>query len=77
MDSKRNLQSVCVSCDIKYENYVLCSIKCEKESLLLCIIFRSPNSTHDNTIKLCELLKYVSAMKKDQIITLGVLILVV
>lgn len=68
---KPHIKVQVLSKQIKFQEYILCKIVCGKESLILCIVYRSPNSTFPNDVLLLDLLSYLISIKKDQLLIIG------
>lgn len=71
MYSKPHIQVQVLANIVVFEEYLLCNIICDKEKLLLCVVYRSPNSTVQNDIFLCDLLSHVCTIKTDQLLIVG------
>ncbi len=68
---KPTLQVIEIDCLHDFQDYLLCKVRSDTDTLLLCIVYRSPNSSYDNDVKLCNLLAFLPSIKEDQLLIIG------
>ena len=68
----KTLNSSIVENSIAFREYVLIKIKLiDKTELLVCVVYRSPNSSDDNNNLMFDLLRYINKFNKDKFIIIG------
>ena len=68
----KNIEFSIIENSIAFREYVLIKIKLiDKTELLVCVVYRSPNSSDDNNNLMFDLLRYINKFNKDKFIIIG------
>ena len=68
----KNIEFSIIENSIAFREYVLIKIKLiDKTELLVCVVYRSPNSSDDNNKLMFDLLRYINKFNKDKFIIIG------
>ncbi len=71
MFCKPELQVIILEKDIAFSEYIFCKIIFDDIVLYLGVIYRSPNSSGDNNVQLCDLLTYMSNVNCGNLVVVG------
>ena len=69
--AKSELKVVTLDAISIFREYVFCKFIFNEEVLFLGVVYRSPNSTYDNNVQLCNLLNYMCELNSDNLIIIG------
>jgi len=71
MFCKPDLQVINLENNVIFDEYIFCKIIVKDYTLFLGIVYRSPNSTYDNNLQLCNLLTYISNTCSSSLVIVG------
>jgi len=69
--SKPGIRIVTTDRIIDFKEYILCKLLIGSETVLLGVIYRSPNSIFSNNMHLCDLLNHMSDINTDNLLLVG------